>query len=98
MNIPDYNIHYIELSFEEANILIENIQNHNLSDLIVRLDNIIENTSDIYLRMILKSVLNKIQTLTPAEYTILKTDIENNAILFPPHYTLPYVDQFEENK
>ena len=83
---------YVCLTFEESNILIENVRKHNLPDIIARLDNLIIHTSDHYLQMVLNSLLKKLQSLTPNEYDILVQDIENNSLLFPPNYRLPYVD------
>ena len=37
---------YVCLSFEEINVLLENVQLRSLPDLIVRLDNLIQNTTD----------------------------------------------------
>ena len=80
---------YVCLSFEEINVLLENVQLRSLPDLIVRLDNLIQNTTDASLQKVLNSVLNKIKELTPNEYKILLSDIEQGSVLFPPFYRLP---------
>ncbi len=80
---------YVCLSFEEINVIIENYQSRNLPDLIARLDNLLRNTTDPALQKVLNSVLSKVMQLTPDEYTILLSDIDQQTVLFPPYYTLP---------
>jgi len=80
---------FICLSFEEINVLLENVQVRSLPDLIVRLDNLIQNTTDSSLQKVLNSVLNKVKELTPNEYKILLSDIEQGKVLFPPFYRIP---------
>lgn len=80
---------YVCLSFEEINVLLENVQVRNLPDLIVRLDNLIKNTTDTSLQKVLNNVLDKVKELTPNEYKILLSDIEQGTVLFPPFYRLP---------
>lgn len=80
---------FVCLSFEEINVLLENVQVRSLPDLIVRLDNLIQNTTDSSLQKVLNSVLNKVKELTPNEYKILLSDIEQGKVLFPPFYRIP---------
>lgn len=81
------------LSFEEANILFENLLTPNHRDMIVRLDNLLTYTSDPYLKRALESLLEKIRNLTQDEFTVLFKDKEEHYILFPPYYKFPYEDQ-----
>ena len=80
---------YVNLSFEEANILIENYRKQDLCGMIARLDNLLHHTIDIQLAKETNSLLTKIQALTPQEFERLSKDIESGAIIFPPNYALP---------
>jgi len=83
---------YLCLSFEEANILIENYRKQDLGGLIARLDNLLHHTTDISLVKETSGLLTKLQALTPKEYELLSKDIESGAIIFPPNYVLPHID------
>ena len=82
---------YVNLSFEEANILIENYRKQDLCGMIARLDNLLHHTVDMQLVKETNSLLTKIQALTPQEYELLTKDIESGAIIFPPNYALPHL-------
>lgn len=86
---PEYKQEHLCLSFEEANILIENYRKQDLCGMIARLDNLLHHTVDTQLVKETNSLLTKIQALTPQEYERLSKDIESGAIIFPPNYSLP---------
>ena len=78
-----------QLSFCEANILTENVnQKTTLVSLIARLDVLSKNTQDPRLLCELNSLLSKIKELTPPEFTKLKQDTLHGKALFPPDYNL----------
>ena len=80
---------YVCLSFNEANILLQNNQKLDHLSMIARLDNLFRHTSDPQLRNETESLLRKIQNLTPEEYKLLMRDVESGRIFFPPNYSLP---------
>ena len=78
-----------QLSFCEANILIENVnQKTTRVSLIARLDVLSEHTQDKQLQANLASLLSKIKDLTPLEFEKVKADILQGNVLFPPDYVL----------
>ena len=84
---------YVCLSFNETNILMENYRKQDHVGMIARIDNLLQHTSDPHLKHELNSLLVKIQNLTREEYRLLAADIERAAIIFPPCYVLPHVEQ-----
>lgn len=83
---------YICLSFDEANILIQNFRKRDFGGIIARLDNLISHTEDVYLQKELQSLLQKLRELTPEEYAKLAYDIEAGVLVFPPNYVLPHIE------
>ena len=78
-----------QLSFCEANILIENInQKTTQGDFIARLDTLSKNTQDGRLLTELGRLLEKIKDLTPQEFLKLKHDTLAGLVLFPADYIL----------
>ena len=78
-----------QLSFYEANILVENMsQKTNLGGFIARLDTLSRNTQDVRLLSELESLLSKIKELSPREFAKLKQDTLQGRVMFPPDYTL----------
>ena len=92
MNILDKARPYVCLSFDEANILIQNFRKNDLGGIIARLDNLISHTKDPYLQKEAQSLLQKLQDLTPQEYDQLLRDIEAGIVVFPPNYVLPHIE------
>ena len=88
---------YTCLSFDEAHILRENYKKKSNGILVkldqvsilARLDNLLRNTQDPYLRNLVLGLLRKVQKLTPKEYEQLLLDIESDMIVFPGGYPLP---------
>lgn len=77
-----------QLSFCEANILVENMnQKTNLGSFIARLDTLAKNTRDDRLLSELESLLSKMKELTPQEFARLKLDTLQGRVMFPPDYT-----------
>lgn len=78
-----------QLSFCEANILIENVnQKTTQIGLITRLDALSQNTQDMRLLSELNSLLSKVKELTPSEFSRLKQDTLHGKALFPPDYII----------
>lgn len=83
---------YIPLSFNEANIVIGSYFLSDFSKYLLRLDTLLKNTKDPYLTEELQSLLEKMKTLSPDEYALLRADCERGAVLFPPNYQLRFID------
>lgn len=78
-----------KLSFCEANILIENVnQKTTQGDFIARLDALFKNTQDERLLAELNALLGKITDLTPQEFLKLKRDTLSGDVLFPADYII----------
>lgn len=92
MNLSVYQDSYVCITFEEANILTWNVRGMDRNSFIHRLDGLIQNTSDKYLLGVLKSLQSKIQNLTETEFKQLCSDAENNKMLYPGSYQLPYIE------
>lgn len=77
-----------QLSFSEANILVENVnQKTTQGSFIARLDVLLKNTQDERLLAELSSLLSKVKDQTPQEFAKLKQDTLQGLVMFPPDYT-----------
>ena len=92
MSLIDEAKPYTCLSFDEANILIQNFRKRDFGGIIARLDNLISHTEDVYLQKELQSLFQKLRELTPEEYAKLVYDIEAGVLVFPPNYVLPHIE------
>ncbi len=83
------------LSFDEVNIVLMNIRgtatvpNVTLADFLYRLDNLLRHTPDSCLSGSIRSLREKINELTQAEFEQLCQDSANGTIMFPENYPLP---------
>lgn len=80
--------HYFRLSFNEANILMENIKGMDKSTLVLRLKELSKTVSDVILKESTVSLLHKIANLTDEEFDKLKKEAALNHITYPPNFTL----------
>ena len=83
-----FSTEHFRLTFNEANILAINITNLNHSGLILKLQELIKNTTDETLRESTLSLLQKVTTLSEEEFLTLKRDIEQGVVSYPPNYML----------
>lgn len=78
-----------QLSFFEASILIENVNQRTTQErFIARLDTLYSNTKDPRLLLELSNLLTTVKDMTPREFAKLKKDILLGRALFPPNYQL----------
>ena len=78
------------LSFNECNIVIENITRcRDKSFFLTRLRALRVNTEDPGLQQDILSLYEKIQSLSEEGYQQMRQDAERSAVLFPPNYSLP---------
>jgi len=84
---------YVFLTFEEAQILSENLKvNATYEDFFERLDKALKHTQDKYLIAELSSLIDKLKNLTPNEFIILQNDVRSKKVMFMPNYILPRIE------
>jgi len=81
-----YSVPFFRLTFNEANILMENIKGRDKSELLFQLENLYRNSSDEILEKSTLSLLKKIANLSENEYARLTSDALDGRILYPPNY------------
>lgn len=84
-----YFVPFFRLTFNEANILMENIKGRDKAELLFHLENLYRNSSDEILEKSTLSLLKKIANLSENEYARLTSDALDGRILYPPNY---YID------
>lgn len=85
MNISSTNF---RLSFNEVNILMENISGVDKTTLVINLQNLSENASDELLKRDAINLSQKISGLTESQFTRLQADAKAGRISYPPGYML----------
>lgn len=83
-----YFVPFFRLTFNEANILMENISGKDKTNLLIHLEKLSENTTDEILRRSAISLLKKIALLSEEEYARLIADASKGLVLYPPNYLL----------
>ena len=81
-----YSYQYFRLTFNEANIFMENYKGRDKASLLIHLEKLSENSYDEILRHSTISLLKKIVTLTDDEYAKLVNDAVQDHVLYPPNY------------
>ena len=81
-----YSSVYFRLTFNEANIFMENYKGRDKASLLIHLENLSENSYDEILRHSTISLLKKIATLSDDQYAKLVNDASQEHILYPPNY------------
>lgn len=83
-----YSTSYFRLTFNEANIFMENFKGRDKASLLIHLEKLSENTYDDILRQSTISLLKKIVMLSDDEYAILVNDAMQDRVLYPPNYLI----------
>lgn len=81
-----YSTQYFRLTFNEANIFMENYKGRDKASLLIHLEKLSENSYDEILRHSTISLLKKIVTLSDHEYAKLVNDAIQDRVLYPPNY------------
>lgn len=81
----------IFLTFNEANILIFNLVDKDRQGFLLALEDMFINTKDRYLKKDIESLISKIESLTPIEFSFLRRDAVIGKVLSPAGYHLPYI-------
>lgn len=85
MNISSTNF---RLSFNEVNILMENISGVDKTTLVISLQNLSENASDELLKCDTINLSQKISGLTESQFARLQSDAKAGRLVYPPGYML----------
>ena len=81
---------HICLTFNEANIIMENIKDLSKNALMVRLKELGDNAADPLLKSNARTLLWKIGQLSDKDYSRLRDAASRQELLFPPNFPLTY--------